>query len=268
MKKIVLHILTIFFCITALTQSDASTSVNETKNEDKENSKTHFYNFDDKRIPVRITEYGKRRDIVMISLHNDETTSVQVAKNVLEQSGGILIELENEGERLVSFMKDGKSYQFDPNRMFSYAGLQENMRKLNKKFTKSAINKAIDFGKFLLKLIPAKTKTIIALHNNDDGKYSVNDYKAGQYLARDRAAISIQRSLDPDDFFLTTDLKLYNGLKKKGFNVILQNNAKARDDGSLSIYYGRRKKAYINIEAQHEHQTEQMDMLLSLIGYL
>jgi hypothetical protein len=49
---------------------------------------------------------------------------------------------------------------------------------------------------------------------------------------------------------------------------VLQNNTKAKDDGLLSIYYGRKKKSYVNVEAQYDKTDEQAKMLEVLLFYL
>ena len=261
----IIFFLVILFRFTVASAQMSDSVITKVTGEKKGWEKTYYYWLEDKRIPVKITELGTKKDIVMISLHNDETTSVEAAKNILSETGGVLVELNNEGDRLIHFIQDGKAFQFDPNRMFSMAGLQQNMRKLNRELTKSAISAAREFGKFVLRLIPKSPKITIAIHNNDDKNYSINDYKKGQSFAKETSGIHINKTRDADDFFLTTDRKIFNTLKSKGYNVILQNNAKATDDGSLSIYYGKRKKAYVNAEAEHGHLAEQVDMLRTLV---
>src|SRR6185503_15577992 len=60
----------------------------------------------------------------MINVHDDENTSVAAGKVIIEQSGGRLIELSHGGHRLVTFSLAGRRYRFDPNRIFSDAGLR------------------------------------------------------------------------------------------------------------------------------------------------
>ena len=57
--------------------------------------KTIFYNLAGNIVPIKITRYGENTDVVFINLHDDETTSVEAAKRVLEEFGGLLIEIEN-----------------------------------------------------------------------------------------------------------------------------------------------------------------------------
>jgi hypothetical protein len=54
-------------------------------------------------------------------------------------------------------------------------------------------------------------------------------------------------------------------LKFHGFNVVRQNSKKAKDDGSLSIYYGQKGKTYVNVEAENGSIPEQTRMLQILL---
>jgi len=69
-------------------------------------------------------------------------------------------------------------------------------------------------------------------------------------------------------FFYVTERKHFDGLKAKGYNVVLQNNDAVTDDGSLSVYCGRQKITYINVEAEHGHKIEQERMLTDLLDLL
>jgi hypothetical protein len=91
----------------------------------------HSFNWGNKSTKVLLLQYGKRKDIVMINVHENEASSIDVAKKVLEQTGGLLILVRNDGERLVSFEKNTKKIQFDPNRIFTQKGLKRNLYKLN-----------------------------------------------------------------------------------------------------------------------------------------
>jgi hypothetical protein len=105
-------------------------------------------------------------------------------------------------------------------------------------------------------------KLVVALHNNTNaGSLSVNSYKKGAVYARDAKAVFVNIKQDADDFFYTTELAFYNFLKKKGFNVVLQNNATVKDDGSLSVFCSDQKIPYLNIEAQEGHLIQQNRMV-------
>jgi len=53
--------------------------------------RTIFYDLAGNIVPIKIQQYGERTDIVYINLHDDEITSVDAAKRILEEYGGLLI---------------------------------------------------------------------------------------------------------------------------------------------------------------------------------
>ena len=222
----------------------------------------------DSVIEIVTLQYGDRPDIVMLNLHDDERTSVEAAKLVLEKSGGYLVRLENDSQRLISFNVDGKVVKFDPNRMFSVQGIRATLEKHNKTYNPKVIPLIQRFAGFVIENIPGKPTTLIALHNNDPGRLTIHSYARGGDLAKEVAAYASSREAEADDFFFTTDKSLYKALSKQGFNIVFQDNRRATDDGSLSVYYGRRKKSYINVEAGIGRIREQEAMLLAVLEHI
>ena len=229
--------------------------------------KSAFYRLGNTRIALEILKYGSRKDIVMVSLHDDETSSVKAAKKFLEKTGGQLIRIKNEENRYLTFSHSGRKFRFDPNRIFTKIGIQESLREQNVSITPAAIKLVDGFGKFILKKIPS-AHTVIALHNNKDGGLSIHSYVKGGFLEENAMAVHRSDRHDPDNFFFTTDRRLSRSLSAAGYNVVFQNNKKASDDGSLSIYYGRRNKSYINIEAEDGMQQVQETMIKSVVNRL
>jgi hypothetical protein len=182
------------------------------------------------------------------------------------QTGGILIELENNGKRFVSFIKGGRKFQFDPNRIFTAKGRSQNLHYLNKTVTPAALISVKAFAAFILKKIPKSVVTLVAVHNNKNGNYSINSYKPG--TSRDVLKWYKDPKRDPDNFFIVNNNEMYKGMKKRGFNAVLQNSVRAIDDGSLSIYYGKKNLVYVNIETQRGNSDEQVKMLHVLFDIL
>ena len=116
------------------------------------------------------------------------------------------------------------------------------------------------FAQFILNAIPFR-KTIVALHNNTDKEYDLKDYQRGGEYHRETKAVHYNPDMDLDDFFITTDELVYNRLKEHNYNVVLQNNSKVKDDGSLSVYCARVNRKYVNIETQFGHTGVQQEML-------
>ena len=113
-----------------------------------------------------------------------------------------------------------------------------------------------------------RADVVIALHNNTEGHYSALSYDKGGELASDAAAVFIKDGSDPDDFFFVTERAVFDALRRRGFNVVFQDNRRVTDDGSLSVYCGRAGVRYINVEAQHGHRDQQVAMLLALRNVL
>ncbi len=196
---------------------------------------------------------------IYLNLHSNETTSVEAAKKVLTK--GKIITLEHkEKERNVSFTLDNKKFLFDPNRIFSDLGIKntlENLSEYNQKVHKVVFSLSKNIIVYL-----KNGQIIVALHNNKaDGNYSIESYLEGGEESHATADIHISKSRHKDDFFLVTNNELFQYFKKRNFNVVLQDNIKVLEDGSLSVYCGKNNIPYINIEAQHGHLNDQMKML-------
>lgn len=259
MRRILLLIIVLQMLYTVAGQkADVLVATVISKNDVRE--RTYFYTLGDKRVTLKKTEYGSKKDVVMISLHDDETTSVKAAEEVLKKTGGILIKIDNKGERYITFTKNKRRTRFDPNRIFTVAGIKATLREQNKQRRDTYFGAVHGFAKFCLSKFPPAS-TYIALHNNDDNGLSVQSYLKGGKMENDAAAVHQNDSHDPNNFFLITDPKLFRLLRATGYNVVLQNNRKAKDDGSLSIYFGRKNKSYINIEALEGKVGEQKQMI-------
>src|ERR1700748_911973 len=81
----------------------------------KEN--TISYKLGDRLLQLRTSQYGASKNLVYINVHDDEVTSVNGAKKILEKFGGLLIRIENYRTRNIRFKLNGQYYTFDPNRM-------------------------------------------------------------------------------------------------------------------------------------------------------
>jgi hypothetical protein len=218
----------------------------------------------DRTIQVKTYQYGNSKDIVYINLHDDEVTSVNAAKRLLQIESGVLIRIDNFKTRNVKFKLKGKYYTFDPNRMFSRVGIIQTLTMFGH-VSMEAVDEVDKFAKRILDLIPQNPACIIALHNNTNGKFSINSFLPGQMREHDAKDLSINKDEDPDDIFLTTDSILFRKLADDQYNSIYQDNENAKRDGSLSIYCGEKSIRYVNCETEHGHdiQYQQMIQLVS-----
>ena len=229
--------------------------------------KTIFHKLGDRTISFKVIQYGQSVNSCCINVHDNEITAVQAARSILEQEGGILIKIENNAQRIISFKFKAVIYSFDPNRIFSRAGIRLTL-KAKGKINPLAIVEVEKFAAHLLQLIPDSVSCIIALHNNTDGDYSVKSYQAGGKRQHDARQVYADNWQDVDDITLTTDEVLYNKMSALGYNSILQDNIKVDKDGSLSVYYGEQNKRYINIETQFGKTAQYREMLSKLLYFL
>jgi hypothetical protein len=229
--------------------------------------KTVLHQLGDKTISFKVIQYGQSISTCCINVHDNEATAVQAARAILEQEGGLLIKIDNNAQRLVSFSFKGVVYTFDPNRIFSASGIKLTLTAKGK-INPLAITEVEKFAAHLLQLIPDSASCIVALHNNTDGDYSVKSYQAGGKRQSDARQVYAAELQDADDIALTTDEDLFAKMSALGYNSILQDNIKVDRDGSLSVHYGELNKRYINIETQFGKTVQYKEMLGKLLHIL
>jgi hypothetical protein len=218
-------------------------------------------------IAVATTEKPGSR-FVYVNLHDDENTSALAGQDVLKRSGGRLVELRHTGRRLLAFTVQGKDYRVDPNRIFTQAGARATLE-TQSRYSEDAARSVSRFAEELLKVYRIDgADAVIALHNNTQGMYSALSYARGGAHAHDAEDVFIRDGTDPDDFFFVTERVVFDALKRRGHNVVLQDNHRVTDDGSLSVYCGKANVRYINVEADHGHLKEQTQMILDLKSIL
>lgn len=215
--------------------------------------------------PALLAIHGTRPGPVLLALHDNENDAVLAARAFVDTHGGRVVEVRAHGQRDVTLMRDGRRIAFDPNRVFTDAGLRATLADRGTRVDAASIGAARAFADDVLRNIDMHTATlVIAVHNNTDGAYSAASYAPGASLARDAAAVHLPRGADPDHFFFVTTRVLFDALVPSGYPVVLQENARAADDGSLSVLCARRGVAYVNVEAQHGRADVQRAMLEAL----
>lgn len=223
---------------------------------------------------IQVTRYSSPRGNagpLFVSLHSNEQGSLALAAQWLAENAGELIVLNGAGERRLSLVPGSRSYSIDPNRMFSSGGIERDMRRFG--FYRPELGAAVgDFaGRWMEVSGIGKRPAVVSLHNNTDGPpLSVATYQSGGSEAGNAARVFPgQRSgWDPDDFFLVTDAGAFAYLAGQGFPVVLQDNAAVEDDGSLSVWCGRRGLAYVNVEVQFGHDEAAHIMMQAVTGWL
>lgn len=263
------HFLLAGFCF-VLVFSSCTTSKNnapvtsETKNTLENNNETSEQSVERVKIGNSEIQIVKQKVFntkpIYFRPHENETTSSTATREIIKIHGGTFIELKSKGERFIEFSLNNKDYSIDPNRIFSTAGIEKTLGGSGDE-TKPAVGEVSNFVKLLFSGFLTDNKLLIAVHNNtNDGQLSVESYKNNS----EAASVFSNPNRDIDDFFYVTDEKYFNFLKEKNFNVVLQDNINVSDDGSLSVYCGKNGISYINVESEHGHLQEQIEMLTVL----
>ena len=224
---------------------------------------------------------GRNGAFWAVNLHDDESTSVDAALAVAAETGGVVVELVHSGARNLAFGLHASRYGVDPNRMFTPEGLGRSLGALSlgwdagtrdrpQAARQSQATRAVEAlaDHVLTQTGLQDAAVVVTLHNNTPDSYSAASYLAGAEYATDAAAVTVVPGSDADDFFFVTDRRLYDALVARGFNAVLQDNARATDDGSLSVWAARNARPYVNVEAQHGHVAEQTRMMEALVEVL
>ncbi|MEO2047628.1 MAG: LD-carboxypeptidase [Pirellulales bacterium] len=214
------------------------------------------------------TQLFGNSQLLLCNLHDNENTSVSTAAQVLATRAGRPVELQHVGTRNIVFHVGSERFECDPNRIFSAGGIRSTLKNLSR-WDASAQHAVEIFSAKLLQLYSLNTaQAVVALHNNTEESYAATSYVEGQELAGDVAEVHLEGEKDADDFFFVTERSFFHALRARQFNVVLQDNRTATDDGSLSIYCGQHNIPYINVEAQHGHLEEQKVMIRALLDVL
>jgi hypothetical protein len=201
----------------------------------------------------RIRRHGKSKHRYLLIHGNEETAREVLTRHMQWQQGEAFIV---EGHQRNVPIESG---QLDPNRMFSRAGAEANLRKLNPGWPPERLQKALDIldhgrDKLVHALMPPRDGRMVALHNNSEG-YSVRDEEAIS------DATSIREPANPHAFYLCTNPEDYRILSQSAYNVVLQHEAPPVDDGSLSRLMAARGVRYVNLEVALGDAGRQQEML-------
>jgi hypothetical protein len=194
--------------------------------------------------------------------HENEHASALVARHTIRELGGRLVEIRSEGDRLITFRLKGSTYSFDPNRMFTDAGLKRSLSHYGP-FSEAAMDSARGLRNAVLNQFDKGKKPIIALHNNAEDGVNALYYKKGGQFAAQASKVAINPKEQPHNFFMVLDDGLFGRLHHAGFNTVLQ-SPDPPDDGSLAIFCQQHHWAYVNVEASEGDINQQQRMLDAL----
>ncbi|MBV9506399.1 MAG: hypothetical protein JO323_15480 [Acidobacteriia bacterium] len=201
----------------------------------------------------RIVRHGNSRRHYLL-IHGNEETARRVLLRFMETHEGTAFLIEG-NTRNVSL----EGGELDPNRMFSRAGAEANLKNLNPDWNPQRVNSALavlDRGRerLLKALLPRDRGVLVALHNNSEA-YSVKD----EVDISD--SVSLREPANPHAFFLCTDRSDFAILAMSPYNVVLQQSKPKEDDGSLSRLAAARGLRYCNLEVALGNADRQFEML-------
>ena len=212
-------------------------------------------------LSINLVKYSfKPSGVRFLVVHDNEDTGVKAAFEYMRWSGGEIIDSQYGSVRNYNFIYMDDPYHIDPNAIYTEEGVKTRL-KMDPYSSGEVAEKIIAAGKQILSFYePEKLGYILTLHNNTDGGFGINSYADTGELASTTDSLYISSRWDPDDMLLVTDISLFNYLKKADVNVVLQSHY-AQNDGSLSIHAMQNKTPYINVEVQHGHQYEHLQLI-------
>lgn len=204
-------------------------------------------------VVIQHEDYGPGK--IFVHVHANETTALIAARQVARMQGGHVMTLVHEPTRDIQFKYRGKTYTFDPNRIYTPRGIRLTL-KAHHCQSLQAEKIIARFAKTLISDIPPGQK-VVAVHNNKG--YSLLDYLPQHSLAHDAQEVFYNKPYENyRNFFLVTKAKEFYRYKISGYNVVHQAK-NVTDDGSLSVALSNR--TYVNAEAGFHDLARQMRML-------
>ncbi|HRQ89509.1 MAG TPA: hypothetical protein PLA50_11965 [Bacteroidia bacterium] len=217
-------------------------------------------------VPFETLAAPRNRDVLVISLHSNEATCRQVARELLPKLGGRYVALDAGGDRRLHLRPGKDQVTIDPNRMFTPQGVQIDLKK-GAIARNGDVESILRFGDSVVRTFLPGARVVVAVHNNTNGGYSIKSYQSSGSEAGAARQIHVSSAHDPDNFFITTHESDYAALVALGYNVVHQ-SASPPDDGSLSVFAARNGIRYVNVEAEHGAKKIQAQMLTDLFRIL
>ena len=204
-------------------------------------------------IDFKLIENGDS-PIHYIWLHGDEKTARMALAHHISHFPGKAFFVQND-RREIPFL----STILDPNRLFSWEGSTRALKKFKPYWAPGTLTEALEeIGisrfEFLKNIMPPLNGVLVSVHNNSRGYNVKHELKHSR-----KTALKYKQNLR--DFILCTNEADYEKLAGGPYNVVLQDTAKGRDDGSLSWESLRRNVRYINIETRLGYLNQQKKML-------
>jgi hypothetical protein len=220
-----------------------------------------YFRFGERVVALARFSTTDEQPYVLLSLHHNEYNASETARKFVSEQGGTYLEVQNNNERNIEFTLFDKEMTVDPDNIFTPKGRWNDLSANQKK--DHIISQQIgEFSKFILNEIPLD-KTIISLHNNAADDASIDQYMKGGSQYRNAHSAFRNPEMNANDFVITTDKAVFERLRDRKINVVLQNNM-IKDDGSLSFYCAHSRRTYVGIETQTGHALAQESILAAV----
>ena len=221
-------------------------------------TKKSYFRFGEKVVALAKHATTSEQNFVLVSLHNNEYAAAEAAQKFVAENGGTFLELQNNNERNIEFTLFDKQMIVDPAHIFTPKGRWNDLAANQKK--DHVISQQIgELASFIINEIPLQ-KAVVSLHNNIAGGHTIEMYGKNGSLAKNVRAFYQNPEMNSADFFFTTDKDVFEQLKDRKFNVVLQ-NFQTKDDGSLTVFCAKTRRSYIGIETGNGHTEAQEKML-------
>lgn len=216
----------------------------------------------DAQVPVRQWQHDPPA-LLFVNLHQNESTSVEAAQLLLRELPGRLVVFAAGNTRTLEGQVNGRPFRFDPNRVFSPAGIAATLRKHNPHAVLGAAEAVAAFAReYVACLALREHGRVVAIHNTGDD-YNIHAYEHGGEEAAGAAAVHVSPQQHHHDFYFVTEPAVYATLSQRGYNTVLQAPSPP-DDGSLSVYCAQQGIPYINVEGRYHQAEHQARMLREL----
>ncbi len=229
-------------------------------------------------VQIIVTELpnNPRPSLVYFLPHQDERIARETAYQLLPETGGKIVEVRQpeivarQSGPCRNLLLNGT--WLDPNQMFTSGGVVYSINRILTRHPESprpadlfqfvseagtvsalALN-ALGIGSTNTVLIGNQEVplTVIALHNNTPGSFTIQSYAPGGDYAGDAGVPPFSTpSMDPDDFVLVTRREDFEQLKALGVNAVFENIQ--RDNGGLSLVAQKQGLQYFNVEVEHRY---------------
>jgi len=200
-----------------------------------------------------------KSNILFLNIHEDEQTSIKAVEHFSKTTQLNFAYLQHHKTRRIHFSSKKTTYSIDPNRIYTAKGRKATLEPF-KRFNFKAQKIAKQLANEIIHLVN-QYSIIVTMHNNTDVNYSIKSYLPGEDESQNTADVFVSDNWDADDFVYTTSKVYFDYLKQANVNVILQDNTGYVNDGSLSVYCGKKGIPYLNIEAQKGHLKEQIKLV-------